>query len=365
MQSRPATRHARRHAVALGAALFAGGAVFAATASFVTRTSEVDVTGARIIVVVSALTALAFWLGRDRVGDWAMLAGVAAGVVLITCGVYVNGERDGGPAMVNEVYYVWPVVFAAYYLSDRALATAIGLVAVCYAAVLVAIDPGAVGVSRWLMVVSMLAGVGGLISRLQHRLDELFERLSDTARRDPLTGLLNRRGLEQLVEEELSRATRSGRPVTLVLGDIDYFKRVNDHLGHPTGDAALLRTARVLERVARRGDTVARLGGEEFVLVAPNADAEAGLALAERARDAVQKAFALDPIPLTASFGVVAFPADGVTAEDLLATADRALYAAKGDGRNRCKLAAAPLLGDVAPNGLADAEPVAGGAVTD
>lgn len=329
------TLHARRHAMELAAGLFAGGSLLTLLTVIVPHSAQVDLAGAWLVTFCSAVAASAFWLGRDRLPFWALLIGIAAGTLMVTYGVYINGERDGGAAALNEVYYVWPVVFAAYYFPLRALVAEIVLVAGCYAAVLTVIDPGSIAVTRWLIVVTMLAGVGGLIVRLQARVDELVSRLSDSARRDPLTGLLNRRGFEERLATELARATRAERPVALVVGDVDHFKSVNDMLGHPAGDAVLLRVAKVLERVGRAGDTVARLGGEEFVFIVPDADREMAFELAERARLAVEKAFAQEPVPLTVSFGAVAFPADGTTADSLLATADRALYAAKNAGRNR------------------------------
>jgi len=327
--------HTRRHAMVLGAGLFAGGSLLTFVTLMVPHPEQVDVVGAWIVVLCSACVAAIFWLGRDSLPLWTLLFGVALGTLMITAGVYINGERDGGAAALNEIYYVWPIVFAAYYFPVRALAVEIAFVALCYAGVLLIMHPGSIGITRWLIVVTMLAGVGGLISRLQGRVDDLVARLSDTARRDVLTGLLNRRGFEERFDAELARAGRAERPVALILGDVDHFKAVNDRLGHPAGDAVLLRVARVLEGVGRRGDTVARLGGEEFVFIVPDADAEMAFELAERVRIAVEKAFAEAPVPLTASFGTVSFPADGRTAETLLEGADRALYAAKNGGRNR------------------------------
>jgi diguanylate cyclase (GGDEF)-like protein len=336
----PESVHARRQAMSLGAALFAGGSLLTIVALVAPRSQQVDVAGSWIVVLLSAIVAAFLWLGRDRLPLWTLFVAIAVGTLLITGGLYINGERDGGPAALNEIYYVWPVVFAAYYFPIWALVAEIGFVAACYAGILFVVDPGPIGVTRWLIVVTMLAGVGGLISRLQRRVDDLVARLSDSARRDVLTGLLNRRGFQERLETELARATRTEQPVALIVGDVDHFKAVNDRLGHPAGDAVLLRLAGVLERVGRRGDTVARLGGEEFVFIVPDADAERAFELAERARGAVERAFAGEEIPLTASFGTVAFPADGTTAESLLGQADRALYAAKHEGRNRTVRAA-------------------------
>jgi diguanylate cyclase (GGDEF)-like protein len=331
----------QRHAMILASALFGGGSLLTLVATAVPHSPEVDVAGAWVVMFCSAVVAAVYWLGRDSLPRWTLYLGVVLGTVMISAGIYINGERDGGAAALNEVYYVWPVVFAAYYFPLRALVAELALVGACYAVALRIVDPGPIAPTRWLIVVTMLVGVGILIGRLQARVEGLVTRLSDIARRDALTGLLNRRGFEERLEAELARATRAGRPVALILGDVDHFKTVNDELGHPAGDAALLRIAGVLEGIGRRSDTVARIGGEEFVFIVPDADAELAFELAERARLALERTFADEPVPLTASFGTVAFPADGTTAASLLETADRALYAAKRGGRNRSTLAAA------------------------
>jgi diguanylate cyclase (GGDEF)-like protein len=328
----------------IGAALFAGGAALTLLTTLLPRSPQVDVVGAWTLTLCAAAAAAVFWLGRDSLPFWTVFVGIAIGTALITLGVYVNGERNGGAAAVNEIYYVWPVVFAAYYFPVRMLIVELLLVAVFYAAVLVTIDPGSIGVTRWLIVVTMLAGVGSLISRLQATVDELVDRLSDTARRDPLTGLLNRRGFEERLAAELARAARSHRPLGLLLADLDHFKTVNDRLGHPTGDAVLLRVAEILDGVGRRGDTVARMGGEEFVFIVPDADSDKTLELAERARREIEAAFADEPVRLTVSCGAVSFPADGTSADALMAAADQALYAAKDRGRNRAEGAVTPPL---------------------
>jgi diguanylate cyclase (GGDEF)-like protein len=332
---------AQRHAMILAAGLFAGGSLLTLVATAAPHSPDVDLAGAWVVTFCSALVAAVYWLGRDSLPRWTLYLGIVLGTVMISSGIYINGERDGGAAALNEVYYVWPVVFAAYYFPVRALVAELAVVGACYAVVLRIVDPGPIAVTRWLIVVTMLIGVGGLISRLQGRVDELVMRLSETARRDALTGLLNRRGFEEQLEAELARATRAERPVALILGDVDHFKTVNDELGHPAGDAVLLRIAGVLEGVGRRGDTVARLGGEEFVFIVADADAEMAFELAERARVALERTFADGPVPLTASFGTVAFPTDGTTAASLLENADRALYAAKRGGRNRSTRATA------------------------
>jgi len=160
---------------------------------------------------------------------------------------------------------------------------------------------------------------------------------------DSLTGLANRRSLEETLQAELTRAQRFHDPVCFVLADLDDFKRVNDTYGHPVGDQALRAFASVLARSVREIDVAGRWGGEEFALILPGTDAEGGARLAERAR----AGFEQHPLhladghelSLTASFGVAAYP-DARELAGLIAAADSALYAAKGTGKNRVVLSA-------------------------
>ncbi|HYN02579.1 MAG TPA: GGDEF domain-containing protein, partial [Vicinamibacteria bacterium] len=126
--------------------------------------------------------------------------------------------------------------------------------------------------------------------------------------------------------------------LSLILLDLDHFKKLNDTYGHPAGDEALRATARVLTQHLRKGDQAARYGGEEFVVILPGSDEERSMGAAERLRSALQKhrfVFEGARIPLTASFGVAIWPGDGKEPEALLSSSDRALYAAKQTGRNR------------------------------
>jgi diguanylate cyclase (GGDEF)-like protein len=153
------------------------------------------------------------------------------------------------------------------------------------------------------------------------------------AEHDPLTGLRNRRDFEQRVDS----ARRAG-PMALLVCDLDHFKRVNDSLDHEAGDAVLRRFASVLRRGVRDDDTPTRLGGEEFAVVLPHTDGAGALAAAERLRRSVREAFADFPLPISASVGVAASSAEVETAADLMRAANRALYAAKRLGRDRCVL---------------------------
>jgi diguanylate cyclase (GGDEF)-like protein/putative nucleotidyltransferase with HDIG domain len=200
-----------------------------------------------------------------------------------------------------------------------------------------ALDEGASNrLETWLVVAGALAVTGALVVLLRSRVQRRLERLADAARTDVLTGLVNRRGFEELFELELERARRAGTRLSVLIGDLDRFKQVNDSYGHQTGDIALERAALVLEETKRRIDTAARLGGEEFALIAPDTDEHRAYMLAERLRSAIRSAFAQDPVPITISFGIACFPNDGCTAAELLGAADQALYGAKELGRDRC-----------------------------
>ena len=155
---------------------------------------------------------------------------------------------------------------------------------------------------------------------------------------DPLTGLANRRSLEESLQEEVSRAQRFDGTVCLVLADLDRFKTINDRYGHPTGDRALRVFAQTVQDVVRQVDHAGRWGGEEFALVLPGTDVPGGVALAERIRETLAareiRATSGEVVQLTASFGVAAHPRNG-DHSSLVAAADEALYWAKRDGRDR------------------------------
>ena len=150
---------------------------------------------------------------------------------------------------------------------------------------------------------------------------------------DPLTGIANRRTFEATLRQDMARATRVGEQVSLVLMDVDHFKRINDTLGHRRGDEALRQVARTLSSECRLGDTVARYGGEEFVMILFGCGAQDALSVADRLRRLVAES--VTAVRLTASAGVATFPSDVRDGTTLVEAADIALYAAKRSGRNR------------------------------
>jgi diguanylate cyclase (GGDEF)-like protein len=158
---------------------------------------------------------------------------------------------------------------------------------------------------------------------------------------DSLTGLLNRRGLEDRLGEELARCQRNGHELSLVMIDCDGLKAVNDSGGHELGDAVLQRIADCLRTHKRMADVAGRLGGDEFVVLLPETGASDALGVAERFRRELAAAPLPDGRTITAALGIASFPADGDTAAALLRTADRTLYAAKQRGGNRTHTASA------------------------
>lgn len=173
-------------------------------------------------------------------------------------------------------------------------------------------------------------------------LEEKNRQLEYLAGHDPLTGLFNRRQFDQLVGMELSRAARQPAPISLLMVDLDHFKFINDRYGHPLGDEVIRHTASLLRNYTRTGDSVARLGGEEFLLLLPDTSQPQARVIAEKVRRLLEET----PLPmkdgllyLTASFGIACLEA-GVpgTYEGLYAAADKALYKAKASGRNRVEV---------------------------
>jgi diguanylate cyclase (GGDEF)-like protein len=170
---------------------------------------------------------------------------------------------------------------------------------------------------------------------------DLLDRLRAQATIDPLTGCHNRRGFDEIIQTELGRARRYERPLTMVLLDIDHFKRVNDDYGHEVGDNALQRIGRAVRHTFRSTDSACRFGGEEFALIFPETTREEGARLAERLRILIETLPPNPEVPrgITASFGVAAFPDDADSVTELIRAADRALYQAKTAGRNRVETA--------------------------
>jgi len=187
---------------------------------------------------------------------------------------------------------------------------------------------------------TMADRVGPALANLRLR-----ETLRTLSIRDPLTGLFNRRYLEESLARELHRAERTDKPLAIVMIDIDHFKRFNDQFGHEAGDLVLRSFAEIIRQNIRKSDMACRMGGEELIVVLPDAGVDIALKRAEALRQAIQELnlryhnTTLGSV--TASFGIAVYPDHATTAETLLHAGDTALYRAKREGRNRVCIATA------------------------
>ncbi len=162
------------------------------------------------------------------------------------------------------------------------------------------------------------------------------DRVRQLAYRDGLTGVFNRRYFESRLIEEITRAARYGAGVSILMVDLDHFKKVNDEFGHMLGDDVLRTVSSIFTRTLRKVDVVCRYGGEEFAIILPATPGGSAYIVADKLRRAVAGAQHPGvPIPVTISVGVAEFPANGITRDDIVRAADAALYKAKQNGRNQ------------------------------
>ena len=183
----------------------------------------------------------------------------------------------------------------------------------------------------------LLSMVGTSLSLALHNA-AIHQQMHELASHDGLTGLLNRRALEEVLSRELKACTRYHESACLILADVDYFKHVNDLFGHVGGDAVLKAVATVMQQAVRDTDSVGRYGGEEFGIVLPHTDLDRAAVLAERLRDQIERhEFDVDGerVRITVSVGIAQLPDRTIrTVPEWMAAADAALYDVKGGGRN-------------------------------
>jgi diguanylate cyclase (GGDEF)-like protein len=268
-------------------------------------------------MIMSRLPAERILLGRLREPvflAWSIFS------VAVTGGVVA---ADGGAESPLMVLFLLPVVFAAlsYPLSSVAAIGALSEIALVAVGSTVG-DPD----PERLTIFATAVGVVAVLCAWQAELaDRRRRELALVSRADPLTGCLNRRGFEERLAAELDEGLRAGRPLALVMFDLDGFKEINDTQGHAAGDELLCWTVETIQDTIRPMDSVGRLGGDEFVVLLPSSGRSGALSVAERIREALAARVGATP-------GVAAFPTHGIEAETLLDHADSELYAAK-EGR--------------------------------
>ena len=328
------------------ALLFAAGASLSLMLFLVLPHPEADVRG--MLATIGFTFAATAWVVTrgERIPTSLYPWLVAVGTVVITVGIYFRGE----PTAPHALFYLWIVFYSCYFLSRLAAVGQLALAMAGYGIVLMLADEATgEALELWLVAASGLLVSGVLIVMLKAQVDGMVLQLADAARTDQLTGLLNRRGFEEMFELEVERARRGDRTLCLLIGDLDRFKQVNDMFGHHAGDRALARAAGVLDHEKRRIDTLARLGGEEFAVIVPDASGQQAFLLAERLRVALREEFEGDDAAVTISFGVACLPLNGNSRQDLLGAADDALYAAKELGRDRTVIYSKDVIGVLTP----------------
>jgi diguanylate cyclase (GGDEF)-like protein len=314
------------------AAMYAGAALLGVLEALTPGGPGFSMIPPLIALVVSPLVIV---ISRRVSRPWlALLAPI--GVVLIADAVASTGGIGDG-----AVLYVWPVVWAAWFFGWRVTAATVATVGVAHALVLMSMPPGLGYFDRWLDVMMTVTIVAAVVRLVADHNQKLVDALVEEARVDALTGLLNRRGFEERAPVELARSRREQSMIAVASFDLDHFKAINDEHGHDIGDQVLTQFGQVLREQARGIDLLARMGGEEFVVLLSNCDLLGAYGFAER----VRKHLAVVDPPITTSAGVAVARAP-VSVTELLRQADVALYQAKDGGRDQTVTAAenTPLL---------------------
>jgi diguanylate cyclase (GGDEF)-like protein len=242
-------------------------------------------------------------------------------------------ERAGGDVQLTLAYLL-AVSFAAWFLGVAgglgvALAGAVSSWA-AEVATRAYVPRAGVQALNFALELTLLATAAALVSVLRQRL----ARDRAVARTDVLTGLLNRRGFLEVARRELARTTRTGRPLTVAIADVDGFKEINDVRGHEAGDQLLGGLAAALRTATRAVDACARLGGDEFAVLLPDTDPVSVEAVLDRLRQVLVQAGAEKGAPMTVSLGAVTFERPPLSLDEMLRAADRMLREVKTNGRN-------------------------------
>lgn len=259
----------------------------------------------------------------------ALVPTLAAELVCVSMWVS-NTPLDG-----SELLFVWCAFFAGYYLGYGEALASTGVIALSYAVVVIDRRGVSVGAPPAVELATTLVVACLLLNGLRRRAAASLDVARAEARTDALTGLLNRRGLNEVALRECERAERDGRPLSVWMVDLDHFKSLNDALGHAAGDRALASVAEVLRAQLRGVDVIARVGGEEFCVLLPNCRVADAFLRAEAVRAAVEYEFREWEQPVTVSIGIAAWTPGDADGSRVMDAADDALYAAKAGGRNR------------------------------
>ncbi|MBU2872724.1 GGDEF domain-containing protein [Marinobacter salexigens] len=273
-----------------------------------------------ILLVVSGGMAYAWVTGDTRRSGMVLAVVACSGAVAVA-------------AIVGEVglFWLYPCLVTAFFLVSPRVATLLNVSSI--AAMIVQGDAFKSDVQMWTFVATALV-VSATAYAFALRSDNQRERLEHLATIDPLTGVKNRRSMDEELNEAAAHAERTGLPYALVILDIDHFKKVNDEFGHAAGDLILVDMVTLVQQNTRKYDQLFRFGGEEFVLLLPGVDGEGLLSVMNNLQHVLRKKMKHPGGAITASFGV-ALLKHGESVESWLERADAALYEAKEAGRDR------------------------------
>lgn len=309
--------------------------IFVGTGGLSTIASAILGPSARGILWVGALAVVTgiviCFIPTDRMdGRWFHLLPV---VVVVEIALASMSIAPNGAAIIGLFAFTGPAI-AFMIETPRAIAGHIAFATAALVAPLLLVETNAVTVTATLCMLPITWGLGLFVALVWKHAEDQSDLLEQLARQDPLTGVGNRRLLGERLEYELDRHRRTGRELALVVMDLNGFKQVNDELGHGAGDRVLEQAAAALRAVVRGQDTVARQGGDEFCVLAP----ETGRADAEELVGRIRAAFAgIDAggAPLTTAVGFSVFPGDALGGEDLQRIADDRQRADKPRARGR------------------------------
>ena len=235
---------------------------------------------------------------------------------------------------INGALWSFPAILLSYFVLPRRLANAVGVLLLLAGTAIIYVYHDTGTTVRYFLSLLPCLVVANIILDM---LDSLHERLLALSLTDALTGAFNRRHMDASFDDVIERHRRTSAPASVLLLDIDHFKRVNDSFGHEAGDRVLRAIATLVQKRRRKLDLLFRMGGEEFVLLLPDTRSTEALAVAEQLRAAIARARILDGETVTVSIGVSELHA-GDTAGAWMQRADAALYRAKAAGRNRVNL---------------------------
>lgn len=299
--------------------------------------------GLTIIVIV----ALAFNLrGKYRVSMWltafCMLFGPWLSILLDP--TVIAGD------FVPLIYVGMSIQLCSILLRERAT-IAFAVIQLCGVIALITINPALRSINwpslvAFIVFTSVIGVLYGFTNKrqmaeIEKQRNQLLQdeaKLRELSVRDPLTGLYNRRYMEETFDREIQRSIRKQQPLSVIMADIDGFKNINDTIGHVLGDKALVRVSNYLMKSIRASDVACRFGGDEFCLILPDCSLDEGVRRANALRLGIESLHSEKDKEIerfTVSFGVAAMPDNGITREALLGAADGALYSSKRAGRNR------------------------------